>query len=510
MGEGTLLIRADAAVAMGTGHVMRCLALAQAWQDAGERAVFAMTEPSSSIRERLMKEAVGILEISASAGSKQDASQTAALAREQAAAWVVVDGYQFDADFQRVLKSAGLKVLFLDDYGHAAHYCADLVLNQNLSADQDVYRNREPHTRLLLGPQYCLLRREFNAWWERRREIARAGHRVLVTMGGSDPENFTERAIDALNLIEDDNLEATIVAGGSNARADLLERRSAAMGKKIGLCRDISNMAELMAWADVAVSAAGTTCWEICLMGLPALLIDLAENQTAIAKELGRRGCAIHLGGSRDVSAAKLATQLKSLLSSQEDRQAMSLRGRGLVDGRGTKRVVAVLRGGGLRLRPAQQSDSRLLWEWANDSGVRAAAFSSAPIPWEQHVLWFTSKMKDPACRILIAEDRQGRAVGQFRMDWRTGEDADIDVSLSSECRGAGYGRVLIDLGVSHALAERRASRLHAFVKPENQASRRSFELAGFGKLGEERVNGHTAVHYVRSYEPEQKQIRSG
>jgi len=505
VGEGTLLIRADADVAMGTGHVMRCLALAQAWRDTGERAVFAMTDPFSSIRKRLLKEAVGIHGISALAGTEEDARQTVALAREQAAAWVVVDGYQFGADYQRVLKSAGFKILFLDDYGHAGRYCADLVLNQNLSAEQDLYRNREPYTRLLLGPQYCLLRREFNGWWEWRREVAPSGHRVLVTMGGSDPENFTERAIDALNLIEDDNLEATIVAGGSNARADLLERRFAAMGKKIGLCRDISNMAELMAWADVAVSAAGTTCWEICLMGLPALLIDLAENQIAVVKELDRLGCAIHLGGSRDVSAANLAKRLNSLLSSKEDRQAMSLRGRCLVDGRGTKRVVAALRGGALRLRPAQESDGRLLWEWANDSGVRAAAFSSAPIPWEQHVLWFTTKMKDPACRILIAEDGRGQPVGQFRMDWRTREDADIDVSLSSDCRGAGYGPVLIDLGVGIAFAERRAARLHAFVKPENQASRRSFELAGFGELGEERVNGHIAVHYVRSGEPDQK-----
>jgi UDP-2,4-diacetamido-2,4,6-trideoxy-beta-L-altropyranose hydrolase len=505
VGEGTLLIRADANVAMGTGHVMRCLALAQAWQDAGGRAVFAMADPSSWVRERLGNEPVGILGISASAGTEQDARLTVALAREHAVAWVVVDGYQFGVDYQQALKSAGFKVLFLDDYGHAGHYYADLVLNQNLSANGNAYENREPYTRLLLGPQYCLLRKEFNVWREWRREIVPVGHRVLVTMGGSDPENFTERAIDTLNLIGDDNLEATIVAGGSNARSELLERIAAAMGKKIGLRRDVSNMAELMAWADVAVSAAGTTCWEMCLLGLPALLIDLAENQTPVARELDRRGCAIHLGSPHDVSSAKLAEQLERLLSSKEDRQAMSLRCRDLVDGEGAGRVVSALGSLRLRLRPAQENDSRSLWEWANDSGARDAAFSSTPIPWEQHEVWFTSKMKDPACRILIAEDGQGRAIGQFRMDWRSSEDADIDVSVSSECRGAGYGRVLIDLGVRQALAERGAARLHAFVKPENRASRRSFELAGFGSLGEEYVNGHAAIHYVRTSEPDRK-----
>jgi len=490
---------------MGTGHVMRCLALAQAWQDAGGRAVFAMADPSSRVRERVLKESVGILAISASAGTEEDARQTAALAREHAAAWVVVDGYQFGADYQRTLKSAGFNILFLDDYGHAGHYYADLVLNQNVSADESAYENRESYTRLLLGPQYCLLRREFDAWREWRREIVPVGHRVLVTMGGSDAENFTERGIDALNSIEDDNLEATIVVGGSNERSELLKRIAAVAGKKIRVLRDISNVAELMAWADLAVSAAGTTCWEMCLMGLPAVLVDLAENQTPVARELERRGCAIHLGGPHDVSSEKLAEQVERLLTSWDDRQAMSAHGRELVDGEGAWRVVSALRSDRLRLRPAEENDSRLLWAWANDSGVRASAFSSTPIPWEQHVVWFTGKMKDPDCRILIAENGQGRAVGQFRVDWRSSEDADIDVSVSLECRGAGYGRLLIDLGASQVLAERRSARLHAFVKPENHASRRSFELAGFGNLGEEYVNGHAAIHYVRTGKTDQE-----
>ncbi len=504
MGEGTLLIRADANLAMGTGHVMRCLALAQAWQDIGGTAAFAMADPCTWARERLMKESVEVIGISASS-TEEDARQTAEIARHQAAVWVVVDGYQFGADYQRTLKSAGFKILFVDDYGHAGCYCADLVLNQNVSADESAYEHREPYTRLLLGPQYCMLRREFNSWRAWRRKIAPSGYRVLVTMGGSDPEGVTERAIAALNSIEDDHLEGTVVVGGGNPRLELLERAVAGVGKKkIVLRRDVSNMAELMAWADVAISAAGTTCWEMCLMGLPALLVDLAENQTRVARELDRRGCAIHLGGSHDFSAEKIVEQGGRLLRSQEDRQAMSLRCRELVDEKGARRVVSALRGVELFLRPAQEKDSHLLWVWANDPGVRAAAFSSTPIPWEQHEAWFTSKMGDPDCHLLIAEDGQGRAIGQLRTDWRSSEDAYIDVSVSSECRGEGYGRKLIGQGVNRVLAERRSARLHAFVKPENRASRRSFESAGFGSLGEEYVNGHLAIHYVRTAKPDQ------
>ena len=114
--EGTLLIRADANPAMGTGHVMRCLALAQSWQDAGGSAMFAMADPSTWARERLLKESVETVTISAAPGTEEDVRQTSVLARQHAGAWVVVDGYQFGADYQRTLKSAGFKVLFLDDY----------------------------------------------------------------------------------------------------------------------------------------------------------------------------------------------------------------------------------------------------------------------------------------------------------------------------------------------------------------------------------------------------------
>ena len=96
--------------------------------------------------------------------------QTIDVARKEKSDWIAVDGYQFSADYQRILKSAGFKILFLDDYGHAQRYFADLVLNQNVGVGAELYADREPETRVLLGPRYCLLRREFSAWrdWKRK------------------------------------------------------------------------------------------------------------------------------------------------------------------------------------------------------------------------------------------------------------------------------------------------------------------------------------------------------
>jgi len=341
MTAASLLIRVDASLKMGTGHVMRCIALAQTWQIAGGRATFVMAESTPGIQARLAQESCGVLSILCAAGSEDDVLQTITLARGRQVEWVVVDGYQFGGDYSSELKAAGFKVLFLDDYGHAPHYSADLVLNQNAQSDEGTYSAREPYTRLLLGPDYCLLRREFSGWRGWRREIAPVGHKVLVTMGGSDPDNVTEIVIAALQRLP--NVEATVVVGGSNPHFDALKRLASQGGQRLRLLQSVDNMPELMAWADVAVSGAGSTCWEMCLLKLPMLLIDLADNQKPIAGALNELGGAIHLGAGEHVTADEIAKRVKSLLASAAERTALSERCGRLVDGRGTERVLGEL-----------------------------------------------------------------------------------------------------------------------------------------------------------------------
>jgi UDP-2,4-diacetamido-2,4,6-trideoxy-beta-L-altropyranose hydrolase len=484
-------------MAIGTGHVMRCLALAQAWQDAGGDAVFAIAETTPVIQSRLAAESCSVLSVSAVAGTEDDASQTMALARERHADWIVVDGYQFTADYQRKLKAAGFRILFVDDYGHAAHYYADVVLNQNAYANENMYEARESYVRLLLGPRYCLLRREFAAWRQWKREVLPAGRHVLVMMGGSDPKNLTARVMDALKLARIQDLEATVVAGGSNPHFTMLESAATKSGQAITVKRDVTNVAELMAAADVVISAAGSTCWELCLLGLPALLLDVAANQSAIARELNKRGCAIHVGDGT-VTAEKIAHHLERLLHSHDIRRSLSQRARALVDGNGARRAASVLRGGaGLWLRRAQGEDGRLLWEWANDPEVRAAAFSSDLISWETHVAWLAEKLGDRRSLIFIAEDEEATPVGQIRFDGRPDGDWEVDVSIARAMRGRGLASMLIMRGIRTIRKEAHVARVHAFVKPANAASLRAFEKANFTRKGTEQVRGNAAIHLV-------------
>jgi spore coat polysaccharide biosynthesis predicted glycosyltransferase SpsG len=194
-----------------------------------------------------------------------------------------------------------VKLLFLDDNGHAGHYAADVVLNQNPHAHEALYADREAYTRLLLGPDYALLRREFRACHNGKRAIPNQGRKVLVTLGGADPDNVTLRVVTGLQNLKIEGLEALVVVGGGNPHFKSLVG-AVAGDHQIRLLRDATNMPELMAWADVAIAGAGATCWEMCLLGLPALLISLAPNQLSIAQWLDRKGVSSDIGSTQQLS----------------------------------------------------------------------------------------------------------------------------------------------------------------------------------------------------------------
>jgi UDP-2,4-diacetamido-2,4,6-trideoxy-beta-L-altropyranose hydrolase len=339
MALGTLLIRADASAEIGTGHVMRCVALAQGWQHAGGKVVFALAESTPSILERLRSEGFASESIAALAGSQRDARRTAALALANAVRWVVADGYRFGHNYQHAIIDSGLHLLCIDDNGEAGEYCADLVLNQNLHAREPLYSNRDARTRLLLGPAFILLRREFEAWRQWEREIGFAANRILIAMGGSDPRNLNSVVLRALQSIPDDELQVRIATGGSNPRVDELRRAAETCRGKVQLDVD-ANMPELMAWADLAIAGAGATCWEMCLLSLPALVIDVAGNQAGIAASLEKASVAVHLGNWREVTAEIIAAEIEKLRRSRERRQLMSQSARSLVDGCGAQRVL--------------------------------------------------------------------------------------------------------------------------------------------------------------------------
>ncbi|MGA2257536.1 MAG: UDP-2,4-diacetamido-2,4,6-trideoxy-beta-L-altropyranose hydrolase, partial [Thermoguttaceae bacterium] len=214
--RNTLSIRADASPRIGAGHVMRCLALAQAWQDEGGDVAYFQAETTSGIEQRLRAERVEVVYQPVEPGSDADAESLIRFAATRQARWIVLDGYHFDTRYQRLVKEAGLRLLLLDDTGASGHYYADLVLNQDLNAAESLYGNREPYTKLLLGTKYVLLRREFCRCPRKPRDFGDRPRTLLITMGGSDPGNVTLQVIEAVVQLRRDDLQALVVIGPSN------------------------------------------------------------------------------------------------------------------------------------------------------------------------------------------------------------------------------------------------------------------------------------------------------
>ena len=489
-----LLIRADAAAEVGLGHVMRCLGLAQAWQSAGGEASLAAAELPDAVAERLSREGVGVHRTRTAVGTREDAQELRALAEARSIDWLVLDGYRFDLTYQQAVSGGDTRTLVVDDGAAWREIHADLVVNQNLHAHESLYRPIGPSCELLLGPRYVMLRREFQEAREVTERNGKEIRRVLVTLGGGRPPAALGALVDAVAACRIGDPELFVVLGAASSSATDLDD----LGKRprVRLVRQPEGMADLLAMADLALSAAGSTTWELASLGVPALVIAVAENQTPVARALGRAGIAVDLGRLEHLDWTRLRAELESLAGNAERRAAMAEAGRRTVDGRGAHRVVRAMTRGRLRLRAVDQDDAELLWQWRNDPTVRAAAFDSAAIDWETHIRWFESRLADPDCRIFLALDEAGEEVGQVRFE-KEMEEAEIHLSVATGQRGRGWGTHLIRLATEEYSRSEGVTRVRAFVRPENVGSLKAFEAAGYELQGRDTVKGLPACRFL-------------
>jgi UDP-2,4-diacetamido-2,4,6-trideoxy-beta-L-altropyranose hydrolase len=313
-----LLLRADAGAGIGTGHVMRCLALAQAWQDAGGEALFASAEIPGGLADRLGREHVALRRIGSPVAGDADAAATLQTARELGADWVVVDGYRFGPPYLRALRASGIRVMSIDDMAHLARYPADLLLNQNLGASPALYEGKTEHdTIMLLGPGYGLLRREFRLETAPRRPLAGRAVRVLVSFGGADLENHTLQVLRRLTSLQS-RPEVLVLAGAANPHADELNAFAVQAPFPCEVRVNIGNVAAVMDWADVAISAGGSTVWELAARRLPALIGAISPDQLAMLPALRR------VGGFRAMTVGELlcgdlSRELPALLAARPE-----------------------------------------------------------------------------------------------------------------------------------------------------------------------------------------------
>lgn len=496
----TLFIRADATTQMGTGHVMRCLALAQAWREKGGGVVFLSHCESQALQNRIIDEGFNLIPIKNPYPDPSDLIQTlqafkghGPCFKPSTLTWLVLDGYHFTQEYQKVVRSAGIRLLVIDDMNYLPHYHADILLNQNIHA-LDLRYQCDEDTAILLGSRYVLLRGEFLKFRDFKREIPAVAKNILITMGGSDPQNVTLKVIQAIKSMDAPRLAIKVIIGPSNPDSGAIRKAMLHALCPMLLVQNATNMGELMAWADIAVSGAGSTCWELAFMGVPSITVVLAENQEHVAAFLCEAGAVVNAGRSTPIETTGFVTQLKGVIEDQEARRLMSECGLDLVDGNGTRRLLLKMCNPDVNLREARTEDCHMIWEWANDPVARSLSFSSKPIPWAQHADWFSGRIAEPRCLHYISHDRSGTAVGQIRFDI-DGERAVVSVTIAPNYRGQGYGRQVIRLGVGEVFNNTSLKSIYAYIKPDNESSLRAFVASGFGFEGVVEYGGNQALY---------------
>jgi UDP-2,4-diacetamido-2,4,6-trideoxy-beta-L-altropyranose hydrolase len=501
-----LLLRADANQARGAGHVMRCLALAEAWERRDGRATLLSCRPNPVLCQRTKALGIGLTEIPLPHPDGSDLRAACIVLEELSRddtelPWVVLDGYHFDTIYQSLLRSAGCRLMVIDDTAHLLRYDADIILNPGLSAQQFAY-TCSPDTLLLLGTRFALLRSEFHRWHGVSRDCPEVARKILVTLGGSDADNATLKIIEALEQISTPDLEVRIVVGPLNPHLAELQSRTDSVSSRIHLQSDVTDIASLMAWADLAVACAGTTSWELAFMKVPTLVVTVNENQSQVARAVDEFGTARSLGSPSDLDPDQLAEAILRLMHDQGARQQMSEKGRIVVDGKGAERILEVMlcatREASLQLRVASEEDALLLWQWANEVATRRNSFNPEPISWVSHQAWYAAKLLSPETRLWILEVRKV-PVGQIRYDRIHPGTARISFSIAPAYRGMGLGTQLLSLSADRAGRELKVDTVEGITLAENRASNHTFLKAGFDVVEEWQVDGQRGFVFRRS-----------
>jgi UDP-2,4-diacetamido-2,4,6-trideoxy-beta-L-altropyranose hydrolase len=333
---GSIFFRADAGPEIGTGHVMRCLALANAARARGFSTCFIGVIPDSVLQARILDAGHAVQLLHGAAATRRWLDSLPCSRGD----WVVLDGYTFTEQDHTVVRNLSLRLLVVDDMNALDVYDCDIVLNQNFYGRNLDYAC-EDGTCLLLGPQYALLRREF-LLSESARYLTQT-RRVLVTLGGADQAGVGLLVMQGLAQVADMRLDVLFIAGSSNSHLDKIEgiaKTLCGAGHAVKILPFTNDMPAAMAWADVGIIAAGSTSLEVAYMGLPCLALVLADNQIEVARAMAEEGVCQVLGWYEQVSPQQIAEGVVALFEASQRRQEMTANGQKLIDGNGARRVL--------------------------------------------------------------------------------------------------------------------------------------------------------------------------
>jgi len=511
--EPLVVFRVAAGPRVGAGHLHRCLALADAVQRRGATTLFAINEDALTTAPALAEAGAEVFVVEAGGGDVAPADEGAPkneidLLYRYAGRrpdWIVFDHYRRGVVYEQLAEASGVCTLAIDDLVRA--HAASIVLDPAPGRTSDAYRSASPDSLILTGPAFAPLKPQIAAARLRReqsqaRRDPSASFRILVSLGGADPDGATVRVLEALRFLGA-SVAVTVVVGGATPHLTKVQDECARTGAR--LITDAPDMASLVVEADLAIGAGGVSALERCCIGTPSVLVAIADNQRATLDGLIAAGACVEVGAG--ALPHDLPKVLRALLADADARRRMAEAGRRLCDGAGAHRAAGLMLaphrdavGRPVHLRPADAADAQRLFEWQSEAGARRYARNPEPPTWPQHCAWLDSTLQDDSrrLRIVLCGDRP---VGMVRLDRlerppcgaaEAGDCAAIEVSLliAQALSGRGVGRAALRAAEEDAVDFISASgslapvRLFAYIRDENEASLRVFAAAGYRHVG--------------------------
>jgi UDP-2,4-diacetamido-2,4,6-trideoxy-beta-L-altropyranose hydrolase len=477
-----ILIRADADASIGSGHVMRMLTLANGLLELGYIPHFLCAALPEALAERISQTGCRI-QILPRVSRDEEIRQFAAVARETEAVLSIIDHYGYSREDEIKYKQLSGQFLICVDDTFEQHHC-NIVFNQNLYASPHLYRSLVPDDCLVLaGFQHALLRGEFQAISARPRSqpLRLAEVKILVTLGGSDEFNQTGKVLDSLRRVNRFTPSIQVVTGSANPNLHLLRKQLHQFPFPCLLGVDAGNMAERMNWADLVVSAGGTTTLELLALKVPSITIPIASNQELVARTMQESGLStvIHEPSVEDCLVA-----IEQLVIDEKKREAMLSALFALPSPQSPRKTATEMLKAclsPLTLRDATMEDLLEVHSLSNDPAVRQHSFRTQSIPLEEHQVWFARQLEDPNTRFYVIHTAQRLFAGQVRFN-RSRNSARwiISISLAVGTRGLGFSAELLQAACGKLHSENEQAEIVAYVSTDNIYSLKSFRSAGF------------------------------
>ena len=449
---------------------MRCLTLANELKAHGWRCSFACTDETLSFIPALLKSA------HATIGIDQTSDDVDIL---------IVDHYGLDQDYEATCRPWVKRIVVIDDLANRPHDC-DILIDQTFGRHEDDYKSLVPsHCNILTGPSYALLRPQFaqarSAALTRRQERDGKIDRVLIMMGASDPDNVASLALAGVNLVKD-TLAIDIIMGARAPHLKNVKQKAQKSHHEVTIHAGVDNVASLMADADICIGAGGTTSWERCCLGLPSVVIEIADNQQKIIHELSRAG-AIYAGGHfSELSPEKLYDILSEFLHEPDRLVKMSHAAADVCDGSGVKRFIPYVypaiqakEGGNICVRCMDMVDANIVLKWQSFPKTRKYFRNPKAPSQSEHHQWMVRSVNSSVNEVYIVQYNNIPA-GLLQLKCKEDQVYEVSILIAPDY----YGRGIATSALAWARILKPQAIFVAEILDQNEASKSLFTKAGY------------------------------